>query len=80
MRTLPPGQMLKCGNGSMAGLHVHINCILPFFFQFSKKKKKDPAGSVKHKINLVWPKFRLDGGGAQYAPLMGVAYKEYSAS
>ena len=25
------------------GLRVHIN------------KKKDPAGSVKHKINLVWP-------------------------
>ena len=30
---------------------------LHFFFNFQKKKKKKkkPAGSVKHKINLVWP-------------------------
>ena len=30
----------------------HINC----FFFFSIFRKRDPAGSMKHRINLVWPR------------------------
>ena len=31
------------------------NILIAFLHFFSIFRKKDPAGSMKHKINLVWP-------------------------
>ena len=32
-----------------------ITCTYQLLFFFKFQKKKDPVGSVKHKINLIWP-------------------------
>ena len=48
------------------GLRVHINRIFTyFFFNF---QEKDPAGSVKHQINLVWP--NPQGARGRVVPVM----------